>query len=58
MVQQPEQEAQNTYLTEEPWDAVRLGEAVRQSGESIAVACTSTGARAEVPLIKNNGILL
>ncbi|MEL7039251.1 MAG: hypothetical protein AAFO04_27110 [Cyanobacteria bacterium J06592_8] len=50
ILQQPEQqEAKKTYLTEGPWDAVRLGEAVRQSGESIAVACTSTGARGVPP---------
>jgi hypothetical protein len=49
VVQQPEQQAEKTYLTEGPWDAVKLGEAVRQSGESIAVACTSTGARGIPP---------
>ncbi len=49
VVQQPEQNVEKTYLTEGPWDAVRLGEAVRQSGESIAVACTSTGARGIPP---------
>ncbi len=49
VVQQPEPKVEKTYLTEGPWDAVRLGEAVRQSGESIAVACTSTGARGIPP---------
>ncbi|WP_413166826.1 hypothetical protein ACL6C3_09030 [Capilliphycus salinus ALCB114379] len=49
VVQQPEQNVEKTYLTEGPWDAVRLGDAVRQSGESIAVACTSTGARGIPP---------
>ncbi len=45
VVEQPEgSEAKKTYLAEGPWDAVRLGEAVRQSGEPIAVACTSMGA--------------
>ncbi len=43
------QEALKTYLTEGPWDAVRLGEVVRQSGEAIAVACTSMGARGIPP---------
>lgn len=38
-----------TYLTEGPWDAVVLGEAVRQSGKPIAVACTSTGAKGVLP---------
>ncbi len=37
-------DAKETYLCEGAWDAIRLSEEIRQSGEKIAVACCTTGA--------------
>ncbi|MEL4897401.1 DNA polymerase [Crocosphaera sp. Alani8] len=41
--------AEQTYLTEGAWDAIRLSEELRKSGEKIAVACCTTGATGVPP---------